>query len=64
MARWKSLEGQNRERQEVITNPGSFAFDGPAIAALKARVTEGLHLAQAQGNAHTAYTKHSRPQHA
>lgn len=62
MARWKSLEGQNRERQEVLTNPGSFAFDGPAIAALKARVTEGLHLAQAQGSNTHLYTQ--RPQQA
>ena len=49
MARWKSLEGQNRERQEIISQPSGFSFDSAAIAGLRAKVTDGLHLAQAQG---------------
>ncbi len=49
MARWRSLEGQNRERQEIVQQPPNFAFDGPGLAAFKQRVVEGLHLAPAPG---------------
>lgn len=48
MARWRSLEGQNRERQEVIQAQQlapTFMWD----AAFKQRVVEGLHLAVAPG---------------
>lgn len=51
MARWRSLEGQNRERQEIISTPAlaGFSFEPAAVAAFKQRLLEGLHLAQAPG---------------
>jgi AP-2 complex subunit alpha len=49
MARWRSLEGQNRERQEIVQQPAGFSFEPAAVAAFKQRVVEGLHLAQAPG---------------
>jgi predicted amino acid dehydrogenase len=49
MTRWRTLEGQNREKQEVLSNPATFGFTPAEVAALKAKVIDGLHLAQAQG---------------
>lgn len=49
MSRWKALDGQGREKQEIVSNPASFTFDSPAIAALRTKVLEGLHLGVAQG---------------
>jgi len=49
MSRWKALDGQGREKQEIFSNPNNFGFDSTAIAALRTKVVEGLHLAVAQG---------------
>jgi len=49
MARWRSLEGQNRERQEVIQQPLNFDYESSGLVAFRAKILDGLHLAQAQG---------------
>ena len=49
MTRWRSLEGQNRERQEVIQQPPNFNYESSGLVAFRAKILDGLHLAQAQG---------------
>jgi len=49
MTRWRSLEGQNRERQEVIQQPPNFNYEPSGLVAFRAKILDGLHLAQAQG---------------
>lgn len=49
MTRWRSLEGLQRERQEVIQQPPNLTYEPVGLAAFKAKIIEGLHLAQAQG---------------
>jgi AP-2 complex subunit alpha len=49
MTRWRALEGQNRERQEVLQQPPQFNFDPASFPLFKSKVLEGLHVAQAQG---------------
>lgn len=49
MTRWRSLESQNRERQEVIQQPPNFNYESSGLVAFRAKILDGLHLAQAQG---------------
>lgn len=49
MARWRSLEGQSRERQEILQQPANFSYDSSALVAFRLKILDGLHLAQAQG---------------
>ena len=56
MQRWRSLEGQDRECQEIIKSPGNAEITVDSMKEIAGKVTNGLHFGRCEGCDPTPWT--------